>query len=261
MFLINTYQPTISSFCSVNELNNKNYLDINKYIAGNDNNGLSLFFERYLDTYKVKNSFDKFFMLLNLRLLCVGPTIKLQPNKQSTITVDLKNILQRLIDNIETTIPEFTYKDLKITFQLPKKLYYKNFLVFLLDIVSDLKIPNSVENYLNLSDKEKLYILKTLKKEIIESIKDHIKLNQKKYKLIDIDIDEEMGFKNYVFSFYDNSAFYTLKFFYKSNVGYLYNKIYQCIQKLNLNYSDYCNLTPSETNIMLAIYKKSNNIK
>ena len=49
MYKIKTYIPTLSSYCYINEITNKNYIDINKYISANDNEGLSLFLESLLD--------------------------------------------------------------------------------------------------------------------------------------------------------------------------------------------------------------------
>ena len=194
-----------------------------------------------------------------LRSLCVGSKLKLQLNKETTLSINLLNILQRLIDNVQQPLIDFKYKDLIVKFKLPKLLYHTNIISFLYDSVQELQIQDSINNYTDLKENQKLLILKNLKEDIITEIKNHIKQNQIKYNLVYI--DDISDFNNYRFSFYDNSAFFTLKFFYKSNISSLYNKLYHCTQKLNLSYSDYSNITPSETNILLTIFKKSNNIK
>lgn len=255
-FLIKTYQPSLSTYSYLKEFNNKNYLDVNKYIAANDNEGLSYYYNGINNS---SNVFDTFFSLLYLRSLCVGSKLKLQLNKETTLSINLLNILQRLIDNTQQPLADFTYKDLIIKFNLPKLLYHTNIISFLYDSVKDMQIQNSLNNYPELSENQKLLILKNLKEEIIIEIKKHIKQNQINYNLVYV--DEITDFNNYRFSFYDNSAFFTLKFFYKSNIPSLYNKLYHCTQKLNLSFNDYVNLTPSETNILLTIFKKSNNIK
>jgi len=258
-FLVNTYLPTLSTNCHISEFNNKNHLDANKYIAGNDNVGLSNFFDSILNDTNCKNSFDKFFVLLYLRSLCLGSQLKFKINKETTMSLNIFNILQKLLNEVEKPLPNYDYKDLSIKFKLPSKLYHTNFLSFLYDIIEDIYIKGNLENYKSISLSDQLKILKDIKKDIIIDIKKHVKNNQKKYSLIDI--DDDIGFTNNKFSFYDNSAFFILKFFYRTNIASLYNKLYHCCQKLLLSYNDFCNLTPSETNIMLAIFKKNNNIK
>jgi hypothetical protein len=255
-FLIHTYQPTLSTHSYLNEFNNKNYFDVNKFIAANDNEGLSYYFN---SLYKSDNIFDTFFSLLYLRSLCVGSKLKLQLNKETTLSINILNILQRLIDNPQQPLEDFTHKDLTIKFKLPSRLYNNNIITFLFDSINDLRIDKNIENFKELNDKQKLLIIKNLKQEIILDIKNHIKERQTRYSIVQL--DDITDFNNYKFSFYDNSAFFTLKFFFKNNISHLYNKLYHCIQKLNLPYSDYLGLTPSETNILLTIYKKSNNIK
>lgn len=255
-FLVKTYQPTLSSYSYFKEFNNKNYFDVNKFIAANDNEGLSLYFN---SLYNSSNVFDNFFSLIYLRSLCVGSKLKLQLNKETTLSINLLNTLQRLIDNPQRPLIDFNYKDLTIKFKLPKFLYHKNIISFLYDTVEELKIQNNIENYYELQEGQKLFILKNLKEDILLEIKKHIKQNQIKYSIVQLDDIENLN--NIIFSFYDNSAFFTLKFFYKSNISSLYNKLYHSTQKLNLSFNDYTKLTPSETNILLTIFKKSNNIK
>jgi hypothetical protein len=258
-FLVNSYIPTLSTYCHLAEFNNKNYIDVNKFIAGNDNVGLSDFFDNFLKEHQCNNAFDKFFVLLYLRSICIGSSLKFKIDNETTMSLNIINILQKLINSVESPLPDYFYKDLKIVFKLPDKLYHSNFISFLYDIIYDIKIPNSLEEYKALSSINKFKIIKNLKKEIIFDIKNHIKSNQKRFNLIDI--NEDIGFKNNKFSFYDNSAFFILKFFYRTNITSLYNKLYHCCQKLSLSFMDYCSLTSSETNILLAIYKKNNNIK
>lgn len=257
-FKIKTYQPSLSSFCYLNEINNKNYLDINKFIGGNDNNGLNLFFNSLLEK-KNFNIIDNFFALLYLRFISVGSEFKVKIENNTVITVNLLNILERLLNNIQQPIPEFKYKDLSVKFKLPKQLYHDNFIVFLYEIIDDFTLENHVSNFNELSEFKKINILKNLKKSLLNDLKDHIKKNTINYKLIDI--DEDIGIKNYTFSFYDNSAFFTIKFLYKNDITSLYNKLYFCVQKLNLTYNDYCNMTPAESDILLVAYKRNNTIK
>jgi hypothetical protein len=263
-YKLKTYIPTISSFCYAPEIKNRELIDINKFISSNDDKGLSMYLESLIEDCNLKNSFDKVFCLMNIRMVCKGNEVKLQISKPgealSTLTVYIISILGRLLDNIQGNLPDYENEDLKIKFNLPKKLYHNNFPSFLFDIVEDLTVKGTIENYKELSDTNKKQILLKLRKEIITDIKEYIKNNQIYYNIIKLD-DSSIDFAKKTISFYDNSKFYLLKFLFKSNISSTYNKLFHCCQKLNLTYSDFLNLTSSETDLLLTIYKKNLSIK
>ena len=127
-----------------------------------------------------------------------------------------------------------------------------------MDCVDDIELETkSIYSQLNLKDKK--ILLSKLKKNIIIKLKQHIKESQNKYKLVDLNVDNPIC--NTVFSFYDNSFFYFLKFLFKNGLSSLYNKLYICSQKLNFTYTDFCLLSPAEVDLLIAIYKKNNSIK
>jgi hypothetical protein len=256
---IKTYVPTLSSFGYVKELNNYDLFKINKLINYKDDVGLGNFFDSFVDT-NFKTNFDKTFAIINLRSLCMGDEIKMISKEENrpntTIKLKLIPILTRLLENQQSPVPQFIYENLKIDFKLPCKLYYSNFIDFLKDITNDVQLENLDYKSLSNSDKTKLFI--KLKNEIIIKIKEHLKQNQIKYKIFALD---ESVLSKTVFSFYDNSYFYFLKFLFKNSLTATYNKFYHCCQKLNVSYTDFCKLSPAETDLLLAIFKKNNNIK
>ena len=260
-FRIKTYIPTLSSFGATKELTNLDLLKINKFINYKDDINLSLFFKKMVSK-NIETNFDLAFAIINLRMLCVGEEIKIADKTEgkvsSTIKIKLRSILTRILENPQNPLPPFNYNDLTIKFSLPKRLYYNNFISFLLDIVEDISIDNKL-SYKNLKIKERYNLLIKLKKNIINEIKKHIQLHQIKYKII---VTEENNLlSNTTFSFYDNSCYYLIKFLFKNSLSSTYNKLFHCSQKLYLGYNDFCNLSPAETDLLLAIFKKNNNIK
>lgn len=258
---IKTYTPTLSTFKYTREIKNSDLIQINKLINYKDDKGLSQLLESYVDK-SITCNFDKAFSLINLRSLCVGEELKFitrDKGKPSvTVKLNLTAILKRLLENEQLPLIDFEYKDFKIVFKLPVKIYYSNFIVFLNDIVTSLIVNN--ENILDgKTNRERLEILNKIKPDILKEIKNHIKVNQLKYKIIDINVSNP--FLNSTFSFYDNSFYYFIKFLFKIGLSSIYNKLYFSCQKLNIGYSDYCNLSPIEIDLLLAIYKKNNSIK
>jgi hypothetical protein len=196
------------------------------------------------------------FCIINLRSYSVGDEIKLiDKNTNVNLNIDLKNILDKLLNFNIKPLDDWRLNELHIKFKLPKKLYYNNFVELLMDIVEDFDTGSGL-NYKELSKKEKLKILSRLKKNLILEIKEHINNNSEKISIADLE-----SYSDTTFNFYDNSVFEYVKFLFRSNIVSIYTKFYICSQKLNMQFSEYNNLTPSETDLILAIYKDSNSIK
>ena len=259
MYKIKTYIPTLSSYCYINEITNKNYIDINKYISANDNEGLSLFFESLLDE-SVKNTFDKLFVLIYLRMLAVGNELKLKYTEGSDFTASLSvmldSLLKRLLEKPEANICDYVKDDLIIKFKEPTKLYYKNIIELYIDIIKDISIPNNIRDYKTLKPEFKRNIIGRLKDEYINDVKIHLNTNSSQYALTKVE-DKDIFHIN----IYNSSPIKLLKLIYKNNISSLYLKLYHSIQKVNLTYSDFCSMTPAEVDLLLTIYKSANNIK
>jgi len=259
MYKIKTYIPTLSSHCYISELNNKIYLDINKYISANDNEGLSTFFESLLDD-KIQCTFDKLFILIYLRMLTVGNELKLKYTESSgfaaSLSVMLDSLLKRMLENSNNSIKDYVKDDLIIKFKEPTKLYYKNIIELFLDIFKDVIIPGKLKDYKNFKTEFKRVIISKLKEEYIDDIKIHLKINSQIYPLTKI---EDKNIFN--INIYNSSPIKLLKLMYKNNISSLYLKLYHSLQKLRLTYEDYCNMTPAEVDLLLTIYKSANNIK
>jgi hypothetical protein len=261
-YSLKTLIPSLSSYCYLKEINNQNLLVLNKFIISNDYEGLVNCWESILPCKNI-NRLDKFFLLASIRTASMGNTIKVSTSSEtepsSTAIINIPNLLLRVLENMQTPIDSFNYKDMHVRFKDPTELYYKNFNYLLLDIVEDVQVKD-IKEFANSSQERKMYILSHLKKEIKKEIKKHINIKQNYYPLIKVE-GSSSTLANSNFAFYDNSCFFLLKFLYKSNISNIYNKLYHCCQKLNINYKDFCSLSPSETDLLLAIYKKNNSIK
>lgn len=252
---LKNYTPTLSSFVYCSEIKNIDFLNINKLINLEDDEQLLDYLNKIINSNHL-NSFDKLFCIINIRAFSIGEEIKLiDKNTNVNISIDLKNILDKLLNNTIRPLNDFVLEALHVRFKLPSKLYYNNFIELLLDIVDDLQVSSSF-NYKELSIKEKLKILSRLKKEYILKIKKYINDNSEKYSIADID-----SYSNTTFNFYDNSVFEYVKFLFRVNISSMYSKYYICSQKMNMQLTEYNSLTPAETDLLLAIYKNSNSIK
>ena len=99
----------------------------------------------------------------------------------------------------------------------------------------------------------------SLKKDILREIKEHVHNCKTKYPVLNLDT-EDFKLKREI-SIYDNTCLNFIKFVFKSSIPNLYNKMYHTCKALGVGFNDYNNLTPAETDMLVAIYKKSNSIK
>jgi hypothetical protein len=253
-FKIRTVIPSLSSYVYLDELTNKNLLEINKFISSNDSSGLDLYLSNLLP--QNINICDKLFLIIFLRYKCLGEEIKLTKISSTNsiqITVTLSNIIEKLFNFNIKKINSFVFKDLTVNFTHPRKLYFEKYLDLLEDITESIKI-----NSILLTNKTEIKeALCKLKPEILTKIVDHVREENNEV----FYISESSTLKDLNVTFYNNSCFNLIKLFLTYNVSNIYLKMFHMSEKLNINYSDFLKLTPLESDILLTIYKSIKNIK
>jgi uncharacterized protein YkvS len=258
-FKIKTYIPSLSSFEHLREVNNKDLLLVSKFFSSNDDEGACEYLDSLLPIKDI-SSLDKFFILLCLRSTCIGDQISLKINTTgqppATLKVSIKEVIKKLINVQLQKIPDFIKDDLCVKFKIPTKLYYKNLLFLLFDIIEDITVKEKLRSIRLMSEKEKISIIKKLNKDILKDIKQHIANNTQI-----IDITKIENFNNLKICFTNNLAFKIIKIFFSQNISNLYYKLYHSTQKINLSYESFLSITPAEADLLLTIHKTVNNIK
>lgn len=258
-YKIKTFIPSLSTFDYFDEIKNLQYLNLNKFISSKDITGIINFLENLIPNSNLKQ-YDKLFCLIFLRSLCVGNSVTLKFNNKNLkidkVELKLNVILSQILENKNNIINDFNFEDIKITFKQGKKIYYNSFNDILLDIIDEVNIKDQIENFKDLKHQEKELIVLRLKKEIKKEIKKHIIQMSPGLKISTL---EEL--KNTTINIFNNSAFYFIKTILTSSLSNFYTKIYHTSHKLNLTYDNFLSLTPSETDLILAIYKSQSTIK
>ena len=222
-FKIKTYIPSLSSFEYVKEVTNKDLILFSKFISSNDEEGACEYLDSLLPTVRT-NSLDKFFIILCLRSICIGDQINLKVNTPglppTTLKVSIKEVIKKLINIQLQKIPDFIKDDLCIKFKLPSKLYYKNLLFLLYDIIDDVSVKDKLKSIRLASEKEKISIIKKINKDVLKEIKQHIADNTQ-----NIEITKIEDFNNIKICFTNNLAFKVIKIFLSQNISNLYYKL------------------------------------
>ena len=252
----------MSSVVYLDQLKNLDVLSMNKYISSNDDEGLSKYIDEMLCHAQLNCSMDKLFAILNLRMTCISNDIKIRSDINgvpTSLKIDLRKILIKLLDNTDVQLNSYKKDSLHIIFEPPKSLFHKDYVSFLSSIIKCIKIDSRDILFDDIEKKQKYKIIMSLKKDILREIKDHVHSCKTKYPVLNFDTSD-YKLKREI-SIYDNTSLNFIKFVFKSSIPNLYNKMYHTCKALSIGINDYNNLTPAETDMLVAIYKKSNSIK
>jgi hypothetical protein len=266
-YKVKTYKPSTKEVKYVKELKNKNILDIIKFIQSNDDFGLDSYFNELLDNKNSLNIIDKFFILLQLRALNFNNRVIItgvhKSGREAISKIDIFKFLGEYISYTEKIEKNYQLNldELQISFEIPKNLYFKNIFALMFDCIIDITVSGE-SIYKNKKDKEKLEILLSLNKEILEKFKIKLdEINASSTLFFHKNENNEANLPNIKISFFNNTLFNILKSIFKLEISYFYQRLYVFLNKLNFSYESYMELTFVETDILLSIYKSANKIK
>lgn len=247
------------------ELKNKHLFNLLKLIQNQNLNTTVKYYDTILsDLICEKNNFeqlnfiDKFISLLTLRSICISPDIEFEIKKENKITkkIQLYNIIECL-KNISFSKKIKLKKDFFIIFSLPRKLYYNSIDDIFEDCIKTIIFNNNTIEIKQFSTQEKKDIYNTLPGNILTEAKKYFyELEDILQKNILIKKDELIEIDNINLSILKNTCMGVLNSIFKDSLFNFYNLMYVFTNKLHISLTEYFNLTPAESNLMLSFYLK-----
>jgi hypothetical protein len=260
-FEIVQYLPVLNKNIKYNELVNKQMEIICKYIANSDDEGLaeyfdSLIYELLIDKtiFSLLTNIDKFFILLNLRSICVGNTIKFNSiDTQVSVSILLHSILDRFAQPLQ----EFNIKkniDLgglgNITVGIPRKMYSKD-----IDHISMNTIISCTLFDNDISVTDEIEIVDNLPAHVINDILsfiDEVSLTCED-KII-IAANSNAGIKQVILTPFGNKLFYFIKTIFSEDLFNFYKIYFWCMSKIGITSDGFYMHTPAETQLFIDMY-------
>ena len=239
------------------ELINKNLLDIQKYILLNDNNLICDYFDNLslflISNKNVKiNYIDKFLILLNARINCIGSFLEVLSKDKIKTAVDLKPIADKILKNFISDQKFVSYKNYKIYYNVPTHIT-ENDTIF--DFINEVEYNGLKVSLGDLSSYEKEEIIENLPTKIVIKLGNNLKNNKIiPVKLFDFRSNGET--KTIFFDYSIDSIMYMLKLLYNNSLDNLHYEQYICSRKINISPSEYLNLSPNETKLLLKTLSK-----
>ena len=243
-FTYKAHLPTLDMDVPVRELTTKDYITLVKCIANDDTTVIESVFEELIKSQLPKNIYnkitrlDKFFILLTIRAVSVGPTVSLtftdEPTgKPYTSHVQLFEVLQHIADveyvfskEIEVVPGEVT-----VTITPPNGLQASVEEEVLLDCIRTIKINKTRHDMSSFSREQKKNIVDNLPGKIIHELQLYI--NDSTNTFGDVMIFKKLNPhtpqpvpEEYAVNFYDNSMIGFIMTCFSESLKYIYDIIY-----------------------------------
>ncbi len=239
----------------VEELKNRDYLDIVKFCSNKDMVGLAKFFDdRFID--QELNIIERFYLLLYIRMLFVEPDITFaidQRDVKIDIATMLNKIEQSYID-LERTIVE---GGIEVTLDLPKVSFFENIDDLYLSTISSIKVGGEVISFANISDEEKVEIINNLPATIFKHFQNFVQTIQDN--LLDVALIEEnksLGVEALEINIVSNGVMHFISMLYNTDLEGFYNLIYNFQNTILPGSNLFFELSPIETQIILNAHQK-----
>jgi hypothetical protein len=237
------------------ELTNGDILSIQKYIETGDKQSICNCFEQLISnlvqTDHILNCVDKLLILLELRRNCISKSIELSVNNKTTV-ISLKDVCNIIINNYQDKNFKIEHNyngsNITITCNTPLLLSYYNSLY---TSINKVQLDNH-EILLNTNLPFVEQILDNIPLKVIRTIhRNHRKFRQNQVELFKVVGDMTIP---YYFNYKNVEIYNLIVSCYKSTTESLYRTQYLCVSKLNIQPSEFNQLTPGETKILLSSF-------
>jgi hypothetical protein len=246
------------------QFKNKQYFNLLKFIQNQDFNNLNDYFNSIIydlivdkNEYNNLNFIDKLIILLTLRSICIAPDIEFESKDKIKFSkkIDIYSIYKQL-ETIQLK-DNISYNNIAVGFNIPKELYYSSFDEIIESCIEYLTIDNETIFFSELDNLAKKEYINNLPGTIFTQAKhffDSLETLLNQYTLI----KEDKNFKTEQInlSLFKNTGFGLLSSVFKDNLLNFYNLMYIFTNKIHASLSDYYELTPAESTLMLNLYIK-----
>lgn len=272
-FTYNTYVPSLERYHRFRLFDNKTHMTVIKYIQNNDVDMIDDIFTDLVCNYCVDdipydelNCIDKFVVLLNMRIMCLGPGFEVETSIKnnnekikSRVSIDLYEILDaatnHTLNNVE---PVESPQGYKLKYRIPTsfKVSSEDLIV---EVLNSVIIGDKQHNLSELTNQQKRDVLDELPGDALSQTIKYIKDIDTQYKIpifgsLKNQVPDELG--SLELRIFDNSMFEILKTLYNSNLQDQYYIRYMMVKHMNFSFTEIDQMTPAETQTYITLYSK-----
>lgn len=249
--------PVSKKSCFVKCYNNATNENLQKYLIENHERVIENMFNELIDEHtegvdvKYLTNLDKFIILCKLRCTSYGNIITLSNGQDAQITIDI----EKIIDDINQVPLYDAYIKIKSTeLQISFPL---TFVHAQEEAYSGLIYKINNDFFVDLSLKHRDLIIAALDKRNLPKMHEFISTNSDALKQVKfISNINQLNIGEVAINPFDSSLFSILKIMYQDNLTSLYQIRYNCLTKLNISCSDYNELVPIETKLLISLFSQ-----
>lgn len=234
----------------IQELSNKDYLTIVKYINNGDYYGLNKFFESTVIDDDL-NIFDRLYLLLYYRMTFIDSVITIDRDGKQ-IDISLVTLLNKLEENYRDFELTFREKNIEVTLDLPTISYYNTIDELFISTIQKVKIGNKSLTFYELPAAEQSQILDNLPVEVFNKIKAYIESISND--LLDVTVIAEnkaVGVERFGINIISNGLIELVANIFTTDLNQFYKLLYYFQNTITPGSNIFFDLSPIETKIIL----------
>ena len=271
-FKYSAYIPSTDSFVPVRQLKTKEYVELVKYITNNDPIALIGAYDELISELvsDVKISsltrVDKFFILLTIRAICVGPVLTMEfedstTKKPYTTHVELFPIMQKIADI------EYKFKkriklgnNISATLRIPGSLYIESGDDLLVECIDSLTINKKHHDLSTFNVDEKQQVVDGLPGVLLGDIYRYINEGLEKFAQVDlfnkINPHNTTEQEKYSVNIFDTSMYSFITLCFNESLNYIRDILYILQRKCNFSGEILHNSTFAEVRMYVDLYQE-----
>lgn len=239
----------------VNELKNREYLNIIKFCHNDDLVGLAKYFESLFNIDNL-NIIERFYVLIYIRMIFVDSEIIFMENGRQ-VKLDLATMLDKIESSyidLERTVSE---KGIEVTLDLPKISYFESIDDLYIATISNIKIGSDSIDFDTITEVEKSNILSNMPASIFKHIESYIvTIQDNLLSILLIDENKELGITPVEINIVSNGVLRFISSLYKTSLEDFYNLTYLFQNTVLPGSSLFLDMSPIESQIVLNAHHK-----
>lgn len=262
-FKFKSYIPSIDTFVPTKQLTTRDYIELVKYVTNGDSAYTLRAYDELIETHcedvciQELNRVDKFFILIMIRAVCVGPILSLTYGddiKKTTARVSLVEMLQKIANiNFQTSKTISVTDNIKIKVNIPNSLCMQENIVA--ECVDSITIKDVTTSLRGGSVDGKLELIDQLPGSVYKSISDYIKTGIENYSSVEL-FKKPGGDERYVVNVFDNSLYDFVNLCYKESLNYLKDVVYILVKRCRFDSELIMNSTFAEIRMYVDMYEE-----
>ena len=271
-FKYNTYIPSTDQFKLTKQLRTREYIELLKYITNNDQVALSKAYDELIQEHvdgvdiNALTRVDKFFILITIRAICVGPVLSMKfedekTKKPYTSHVELFPMLQRIAD-IEGIFRQEVKinNDLSVCLSVPAELYVHEGVDMIANCITGITVNQTKHDLTDYEVQERVELIDALPGNLFKKLQEFIQSNIEKYSTVDLfkkinphDLTDKQIYKVNLF---DASMFDFINISYNESLNYIRDVFYILQRRCNFNTDYLLDCTFAEVRMYVDLYEE-----